>query len=66
MLSIDDPITVVGDLHGQFYDFLKVLEIGGEPETHRYIFLGDYIDRGSFSVETVLSLFAIKVLSNNC
>ncbi len=61
VLTIDDPITVVGDIHGQFYDLFKILEIGGDPEHKKYIFLGDYIDRGSFSVETVLTLYAIKV-----
>jgi len=51
----------VGDIHGQFYDLFKILELGGDPERNKYIWLGDYIDRGSFSVETVLTLFSIKV-----
>ena len=64
MLTVEDPISVVGDIHGQFYDLVKILHIGGDPSTNKYLFLGDYIDRGSFSVEVVLTLYAIKVFKD--
>jgi len=61
LLKLKDPITVVGDIHGQFYDFVKLLEVGGEPDKTQYIFLGDYVDRGSYSFEVCMMLFAFKI-----
>lgn len=61
LLKLKDPVTVVGDIHGQYYDFVKMIDVGGDPENTKYLFLGDYVDRGSFSVEVVLLVYALKL-----
>mmetsp|Transcript_17722 Transcript_17722/g.34902 ORF Transcript_17722/g.34902 Transcript_17722/m.34902 type:complete len:319 (-) Transcript_17722:692-1648(-) len=60
-VEIECPVTVVGDIHGQLYDFLEMLRVGGPAPETNYLFLGDYVDRGHYSVETILLLLSLKV-----
>lgn len=66
MLDFSDPVTIIGDIHGQFYDLLKILSYtdllkGQIDPNHKVIFLGDYVDRGVNSVEVTLLLIALKI-----
>ena len=61
VLSLKGDFNVVGDIHGQVYDLMKFFKLSGKIDEERYVFLGDYVDRGQFGVEVLLVLIAVKI-----
>ncbi|KAI8982362.1 serine/threonine-protein phosphatase PP-Z [Mycotypha africana] len=61
LLELSPSVKIVGDTHGQYTDLIRLFEMGGFPPTSNYLFLGDYVDRGKQSLETILLLFCYKI-----
>jgi serine/threonine-protein phosphatase PP1 catalytic subunit len=61
LLELDAPVKIVGDVHGQYTDLIRMFEMCGFPPHSNFLFLGDYVDRGKQSLETILLLFCYKL-----
>jgi serine/threonine-protein phosphatase 2A catalytic subunit len=59
--AVPAPVTVVGDIHGQYHDLVELFLLGGRSPDTNYVFLGDYVDRGYYSVETATLVTCLKV-----
>ena len=62
VLRVSSPFVIVGDLHGQLLDLFRILQRHGSPPATKYLFLGDFVDRGQFSLETIVLILCMKCL----
>lgn len=61
VVTVNAPVTICGDIHGQFHDLMELFRVGGDCPDTNYLFMGDFVDRGFYSLESFLLLLCLKV-----
>ena len=65
LVRAEGNVVIIGDIHGQFFDLVKMLDLVGKIGDLNFVFLGDYVDRGMFAFEVVATLYALKLCYPN-